>query len=70
MGRPVVDLLGGSNAVDVGHVDVHEDNVRIQLLGELDSFLARTSGADYLDICFELKELANVLPGIGDVIYD
>ena len=62
--------LGRLDAVHDRHVDVHEDDVRHDLLGLLDAFFAIDGGGDHLDVGLEREQLLEVIQGAGDVVHD
>src|SRR2546430_4356389 len=62
--------LGRLDAVHDWHVDVHEDDVRHDLLGLLDAFFAIDGGGDHLDVGLEREQLLEVIQGAGDVVHD
>ncbi len=64
------ELLGGGDAVHVRHVDVHQDDVRVEPGGHLEGFRAGRRRADHVDVTLEAQELRQVIAGLGDVIDD
>src|SRR5256885_1913599 len=62
--------LGRLDAVHDRHIDVHEDDVRHDLLGLLDAFFAIDGGGDHLDVGLEREQLLEVIQGAGDVVHD
>ncbi len=64
------ELLGGGDAVHVRHVDVHQDDVRVQPGGHLQRLAAGRRGADHVDVALEAKQLRQVIAGLWDVIDD
>ncbi len=64
------DGLGGGDAIHIGHVDVHEHHIWLGFLSHLDGFFAGARSADDGDIRFELKQLADVLSGLGEIVDD
>ncbi len=67
-------LLGngftGGDAVNAGHVDVHQDDVGLKLLGHLDALFAADGRPDDLDVVFEVEKLAQIFPRLRYVIHD
>ena len=72
--RGVGDLraqaLRGLDAVHVGHVDVHQDDVRRQLGGELEGLRPGRGRADHFDVALEPEQLRQVIAGLRDVVHD
>ena len=69
-GRARRELLGGGDAVHVRHVDVHQDDVRLQLVGHLDRLAPGRRGADHVDVALEAEQLRQVIAGLRDVVDD
>ena len=66
----MADHLGSGDPVDIRHVDVHQYDIRIQFLGQLDTFLTGPRSPHDLNICFELKQFSDVFPCLHDVVHD
>ena len=64
------ELLGRGDAVHVGHVDVHQHDVRTQASGHLERLAAGVGRADDLDVALEPEELREVVARLGDVVDD
>ena len=68
--HPAGHQLGGGDPVHLGHVDVHQDDVRQEARGDLQCLGAGCRGPDDRDVAFEAEQLAEVIPGLRDVIDD
>jgi len=62
--------LGGRDAVHIGHVDVHQNDIRLVLLRHCYRFAPSASFRDNLNILFEKLQLFEVIARLGDVIDD
>ncbi len=69
-GRAALDLRGGLHAVEVGHHQVHEHDVRRQLHGPLHGLVAVARVADDLDVGLELEVSAQSLAHDAVVVDD
>jgi hypothetical protein len=49
------DRFRGRNSIHVRHIDVHQDDIRVHILGGLDRLLAGARNANHLDIRLELQ---------------
>src|SRR5207253_7589253 len=69
-GRLLGQHLGRLDAVHDRHVDVHQDQVRGDLLRLLDALLAIDGGGDDLDVGLEGEQLLEIVQRAGDVVHD
>ena len=63
-------LFRGGDAVHVRHVDVHQDDIRVQPNGHLEGLATGRRRADHVDVALEAQELREVIAGLGDVVDD
>ena len=62
--------LRRGDAIHVRHVDVHQDDVGVQLDRDLERIGAGPGRADHVDVALEAKQLREVIPGLRDVVDD
>ena len=62
--------LRGGDPVHLGHVDVHQDDVREELGGHLQRLGAGCSRSDHLDVLLEPEKLRQVVARLRDVVHD
>ena len=65
-----VDDLGRPQAVHVGHIDVHQHDIRLHHTGFFDRLGAGSGGIYHLDIALEHHQLGKVIARLGDIVYD
>jgi hypothetical protein len=59
--RDDFDLFGGPNAVELGHINVHERNVGLVFLSQANGLSTITSLGHYQEVFFPLQEFASAL---------
>ncbi len=64
------EQLGRRDPVHVGHVDVHQHDIRAQAPGHLERLPTGVGGPDHLDVALEPEELREVVARLGDVVDD
>ena len=62
--------LRGGDPVHLGHVDVHQDDVREELRGHLQRLGAGRGRPDHLDVLLEPEKLRQVVARLQDVVHD
>ena len=62
LGQAVADVAGGAQAVEVGHGEIHQDDVRTFLLREKKGLLAVGRRADHLDSLLHLQSVPEAVP--------
>ncbi len=60
--RGGADVSGGSQAVESGHANVHEDDIRAQSGGEVDGFATVGRLADDGDVVLRVQQHGEALP--------
>ena len=69
-GISLLRISAAFDAVHLGHIDVHQDDVRAELAADLDGLGAATRCADNFYVTLEHQELAEVFACIGYIVYD
>jgi len=66
----VHDLPGGADPVQHRHPEIHQDHVRLLVLGEVHRLLPVGGRPDHLDVRGGREELLQPLPDDGVVVHD
>src|SRR5262249_36854091 len=62
--------LSSRDAIHIGHINVHQDDIGLMLSSKRYSLTSATRLRHHLDIFFEKEQLLKLIPRVNDIIYD